>query len=156
MDDKFVYIFISIVAFVNLFLLLSSNEYKRCVSRQNCPKITIITIFAFYLHYFIHCFSLYGFLFNNKILLLIYLLTPPIIGTSWTFFTTQHFSSSCVLNTFTDTLCNVEDGKSIEFVDIYRCMKIPEIKIMNSQTNTAYMFIMIVGYFIGLVKFFFF
>ncbi len=156
MDDKFVYLFISIMAFINLFLLLSSDEYKRCFLRQECPKITIITIFAFYLHYFIHCFSLYGFLFNNKILLLIYLLTPPIIGTSWMFFTTKHFSSSCVLTNFTDTLCDIENGNSIKFIDIYRSMGIPDVKVINSSTNTAYMVIMIVGYFIGLVKLFFF
>jgi hypothetical protein len=150
MNDKFAYLFISGMALVNLILLLTSDEYKRC---KPCSKKTsAITIFAFYLHYFIHCFNLYGFLFNNKVILLIYLLTPPIVGIGWSLFSTKHFTSSCLLTNYTDIMCNVSDGKSIKFIEIFRKMGVPDINVMNSKTNAGYMVITTVGYFIGLVK----
>lgn len=150
MDDKFAYLFISGMALVNLMLLLTSEEYKRC--KPCSKKMSAITIFAFYLHYFIHCFNLYGFLFNSKVILLIYLLTPPIVGIGWSFFSTKHFTSSCLLTNYTDIMCNVSDGHSIKFVEIFRKMGVPDINVMDSKTNAAYMVITTVGYFIGLVK----
>lgn len=151
MDDRFVYLFISTMALINLVLLLRSKDYTtRC--KPCSKKMTAITIFAHYIHYFLHCFNLYGFLFTNKVILLLYLVTPIIVGTGWLFFSTQHFTSACVLTNYTDMLCNIRDGNSVKFIDMYRNMGVPDIMIMGSKTNASYMIITTIGFFIALIK----
>lgn len=153
MEDKFVYLFISFMAFINLLLLLTSKDYKQCFLKQKCPKLSTATVFACYIHCFIQCFSLYGFLFDNKTILLIYLLTPLTIRITWLFFKSKHFTSPCVLTNFTDTICYFKDGDSMGFPDIYDYSdKCPTVNIMGYHTNVAHVVIGAIGYVVGITK----
>ena len=145
MSDKLVYILISIFALINLFILLRGKEYTKCYCNQKKkPIVLVITIFIFYLHYFIHCFGLYGFLFSNKWLLSLYLIIPPIIVLGWTYCKTEQFKSACVLSNVTDSLCELLKGEAIRFDEMYRAMNVPDVQIMKYNSNLAY-FILTIG-----------
>jgi len=155
MDDKLVYMFISFMAFINFIILIKSSHYNQCYCNQKkTPILLTITMFIFYMHYFIHCFGLYGFLFNNKGILLIYLAVPITVCICWKLFTNKYFKSACVLTNYTDILCNLPEKESIYFDEIYRTLGVPDINVFESKTNIAFICITIIGYCIALYKLF--
>lgn len=153
MEDKNVYLFISFMAFINLLIILSTKDYKQCFVQQKCTKLSTATVFACYIHCFIQCFSLYGFLFDNKIILLIYLLTPLTIRLTWLFLKNKYFTSPCVLTNFTDTICYFNNGDSMNFPDIYDYSRnCPTVNVMGYDTNIAHVVIGSIGYTVGILK----
>ena len=155
MNDKLAYLFITIAAFINLAILLNSDEYKRCNCNQNGDtKLIIVTLFLFYLHYFIHCFGLYGFLFDNKWILGLYLIVPIIIVTGWSIGKSSFFKSACGLTNVTDRLCKMGTHDTMNFDEIYRQMCIPDISIKGYKSNLAYFLLTIFGYAFAIYKLF--
>lgn len=155
MNDRLAYIFISLAALLNLFVLLRGTEYTKCYCNQKKkPIILIITLFIFYLHYFIHCFGLYGFLFSNKWILCLYLFIPPIIVLGWKYCKTEHFKSACILTNVTDSLCQLPKGDTINFDEIFRTLCVPDITICGYTSNLAYFLLTVFGYGIALYKLF--
>jgi hypothetical protein len=155
MNDKLVYLFISFAAFLNLLILIHGKEYTKCYCNQKkTPIILITTLFLFYLHYFIHCFGLYGFLFSNKWILSVYLIIPPIIVLGWTYNKSEHFKSACVLTNVTDSLCQLPKEETIHFDEIYRTLCVPDITIKGYTSNSAYFVLTIIGYIIAIYKLF--
>ncbi len=153
MNDKLVYIIISVAAFINFLILLSGKEYTKCFCNQKkTPVILTVTLFLFYLHYFIHCFGLYGFLFDNKWILGVYLLIPPIIVFGWSYCKSEHFKSGCTLTNVTVKLCKLPKGEDIHFDEIYRKLHVPDITVMGHTSNAAYFFLTVFGYMFALYK----
>lgn len=155
MDDRLVYWFIFFAGLINVFILILSGEYNKCYCNQNTNYILIVfTLFCFFLHYFLHCFSLYGFLFNNKKLILLYLIIPPVIWLGWLINKTPYFKSACLLTNFTDLLCNLPFKESVRFVEVYRYIGVPDISVGYTCTSLAYVLLTVIGYPIGLYKLF--
>lgn len=155
MNDRSAYLFISIAALINLMILINSKEYKNCYCNQKKEPILIgITLALFYLHYFIHCFGLYGFLFNNKWILGLYLLVPLFIVLSWKYFKSIFFKNACSLTNVTDRLCKFPSNKSMNFEEIYRTIGVPDIKIKGHTSNLAYFVLTIFGYSFAIYKLF--
>lgn len=155
MNDKLAYLFITIAAFINLSILLSSDKYKQCnCNQKGDTTLILVTIFLFYLHYFIHCFGLYGFLFNNKWILGLYLIVPIIIMAGWSLGKSSFFKSACGLTNVTDRLCKMGVHDTMHFDEIYRTLCIPDISIKGYKSNLAYFVITIIGYSIAIYKLF--
>lgn len=155
MNEKLIYFLISFFAFVNLLVFLYSENYNKCFKAQKCLIVRIITIFAFYIHYFLIFFCLYGFLFDNKIILIIYLISLPTICLCWYIFNNHHFSSACPLTHYTDTLCNVDDNNSLCIIDIHQILGIPSVQIFTTRVNSLCITITTLGYLIAIYKLFF-
>lgn len=155
MNDKLAYLFITVAAFINLMILLRGKEYSKCnYNQKKNVKLIMVTIFLFYLHYFIHSFSLYGFLFDNKWILGLYLIFPPIIIMGWSIGKSEFFKSACGLTNVTDKLCKMTKNETVHFVEIYRTMCVPEIHVKGYDSNSAFFFLTIFGYIIALYKLF--
>lgn len=152
MGDKFAYSFIIFASLLNLLLLLSSREYNKCKKPRTVYK-TLVIWFSFFIHYFIHTFGLYGFLFNNKVILSIYLCIPVVIGAGWKLNKTNLFKSGCTLTNLTDMLCDIDKNMdTMNFIEIYRTMGVPDINIGFTKTSPAFLFITLVGYGIAIYK----
>jgi len=153
MNDKLAYLFITVAAFINLIILLNSDDYKRCnCNQKGDTKLILVTLFLFYLHYFIHCFGLYGFLFDNKWILGLYLIVPIIIVSGWSIGKSSFFKSACGLTNVTDRLCKMGIHDTMHFDEIYRIMCIPDISIKGYKSNLAYFLLTIFGYAFAIYK----
>lgn len=153
MNDRLIYYFISCAALLNIFVLILSGEYNKCYNNQFPNYLLIVfTLFCLFLHYFLHCFSLYGFLFDDKILLWLYLIIPPIIWLGWLINKTEYFKSACLLTNATDLLCKLSRQNGVRFIEIYRYLGVPDISIGYTCTCLAFVILTIVGYPIAIYK----
>jgi hypothetical protein len=148
MGDLGAYTFIALAALINFILLLKSKEYNKCDKNQGFG-IYLVILFSLYLHYFINAFGLYGFLFDNKYILLIYLCVPVIIGLGWRLNKTDYFKSACTLTNATDLMCNVDKGDTIYFVELFRCLGVQDVDIGYTKTSPVFLAITAVGYIIA-------
>lgn len=159
MDDKIVYLFISFMAFIKVCILLTNVNYKKCLAKQKSLSTIFTLILTNYIHSFINCFCLYGFLFNNKILLILYVIILPITFITWLIFKNDIFQTPCVLNHFTDILCEVDHKNSAEnipFYDIYDYINIKPLNIMSIiKVNIIQSTIAFIGYIIACYKLFY-
>lgn len=150
MKDKIAYYIILFAAILNWLLLLNSKEYKKC-NKQNYT-IQIIILFSLFLHYFINAFGLYGFLFDNKYILLIYLVVPVAIGIGWKLNKTDYFKSACTLTNATDLMCDIKKQDTIYFVEIFRTLNVKDVNIGYTKTSPIFLAITAIGYPIALYK----
>lgn len=151
MGDLGAYTFIALAALLNFILLLNSNEYKKCNKNQGVV-IHLVILFSLYLHYFINAFGLYGFLFDNKYILLIYLCVPVIIGLGWRLNKTNYFKSACTLTNATDLMCDVNKDDTIYFVEIFRCLGVKDVDIGYTKTSPVFLAITAIGYIVAIYK----
>lgn len=151
MKDKIAYGIILFAAILNWLLLLFSTEYNKCNQKQNYA-VQIIILFSLFLHYFINAFGLYGFLFNNKYILILYLFTPIIIGLGWSLNKTKYFKSACTLTHATDLMCDIKKGDTLYFVDIFRVFGVNDVNIGYTKTSPIFITITTIGYTIALYK----
>lgn len=151
MGDLEAYTVIILAALVNLILLLNSKEYDKCDKCQGFV-MKIIILFSLFLHYFINAFGLYGFLFDNRYILIIYLCAPLIIGIGWIVNKTPYFKSACTLTNATDLMCNVNKDDTIYFVEIFRCLNIPDVDIGFTKTSPIFLIITAIGFSVAIYK----
>ena len=154
MSDLIAYYVIVFTAILNWLLLLNSKEYNKCNKCQPL-NIKIVILLSFLLHYFIHAFGLYGFLFNNKLLLCIYLCIPLVIGIGWKVNKTDYFKSGCTLTNATDIMCDLQDQDTIYFIEIFRTCGIKDVDIIYTKTSPVFILIAIIGYTIAIYKLFY-
>ena len=92
-----------------LFLILSFidilTKYKKCVKDQ--PKI----IPEIFLHRAISVFFYFGWIFNNKVILIFYLIGAFIILIHW--FTNKF---ECVLTQYENKICNFRDDTRYDYI----------------------------------------
>lgn len=151
MGDTLAYFFIFSAAFLNWILLLKSCEFKKCNTNQS-PCVRLVILFSLFLHYFINAFGLYGFLFDNKVILSIYMCIPFIIGAGWKLNKNDHFKSACTLTNATDLMCDVKKGDTIYFVEVFRELGVKDVDIGYAKTSPVFIAITIIGYIVAMYK----
>lgn len=148
MNSKHVFALLVIASFIDTAAVINSPGFGTC---QIMPSVLIVV----FMHCFLHCFSLYGFLFDDLRLLELYLALPCIIGVLWLIqakeSSTTGFKNACLVINETDLLCGIaKEGATTGFTDIYRTLGIPDIPRLG--TNWAFAVITASGFAIAIYK----
>ena len=136
MDDKQLFIIFSIIVIVSLVIDFR-GKYKKCISDNPKESIPIIIF-----HRIIHNFVYFGWLFNNKIILYIYLLLILILlihwaTNEWKCCLTQYENEICDFpeNTQYDVLLQHLRGNTKKFAAIATKLIMLSITIIKSRRN---------------------
>lgn len=151
MYDVYIYIFILLMSIINLCLYCYYKDYCKYNSDVVNSSIFGIVLFITFIHYFINCFSLYGFSFNDKKILLVYITISIIICSLWLFSTTR-FKSNCLLSNVTDILCDFPCDDTVHFIEFYRFLGVPDITLFNIESNIAFFAINVFGMTFAILK----
>lgn len=125
---KILYILITLWLTV-FFLDIHTKHTYECIKKSS-QKNTIIIVLL--IHHFAHLFVNFGWLFNNKFILIIYLLAPLIALTHW--FTNDH---KCYLTQIINKICKFNDY--IIFNDIFLIIGIKKYSIWDNFLHYIYL-----------------
>lgn len=145
--------FIAVFAWINLIILLRSNEFLgKCNMAQNMSmRLTIV--FSYYLHYIVTAFGLFGFLFRSPVILILYLIVPIVIFAQWKIRDSGDLTSSCVLTNFTDLACHIDARKdTVKFITIFDRLGIQDITVSGIRVPLAYSILIPLGFAIAIAK----
>ena len=130
MDDLIIFGFFALVMFS---IDITQNK---CIIQATYTNPSIYIIL--YLHHFLSLFVKFGFLVENRLLLLIYLFTPFIAIIHWK--TNKNY---CILTQIVNRICNQPDD--VKFYDL--------LELINQKHNKYYYMILSFGWIIGLLRY---
>jgi hypothetical protein len=126
---------ISFVGFLlYLYDITKDNYYKYC--KKNI-KVNLTLL----LHHISNVFTQFGWLSNNKTILTLYLIIPPLIIVHW-----NSNNNRCILTEYTNKNCNIDQDSS--FRDLWFTMGIKGKKYTKQFLRTY----LIIVWFIALYK----
>lgn len=123
-------------AYFSLIMFLIDIQRNQCILSKtyNTPMIYILL----YLHQFVSLFVTFGFLVEDRTLLLIYLLSPILVITHW-----KTNNNKCYLTELANHIC--DDDDNLEFFDI--------MSLIGLKKDKYYYILFGVGWTIGLLKY---
>tara|TARA_Y100000590_G_scaffold365515_1_gene424417 strand:- start:129 stop:674 length:546 start_codon:yes stop_codon:yes gene_type:complete len=135
-NDYDIFLLINITGLIVLLydLFFSQSSYCFFKIKSILKKFEIIIIQ--YIHHWIQMFVILGWLFNNKSLLKIYLLSISFSLLHWII-----NDSNCILTEKFNNICNYP--KNISFNDLYKILGLKNNKIWNSFGYYIYQFVII-------------
>ncbi len=151
--DKIALTFILCMSLIVFLLQRQEDSYHKCIERLSCSRQFIFNL-NLYLHMFCHAYSLYGFLFDNVYLLLIYLVSMPLIIYGWYMYNKNpYFQPACTLNMLSDYICDVQPHQTIKFMEVFRYLGVPTVKFTGTgRISVAYIVLGLIGWSIALCK----
>ena len=106
--------------------LIDTN--KECADKSHKLYANAVLFF----HHFINIFANFGWLSNNKAILIFYLLTPIIVLIHWT-----TNNNKCMLTQLHNKLCNRNDSK--EFNDLFNIVGMKKYSWWNKWGHLVYL-----------------
>jgi hypothetical protein len=103
--DEFTKVIIMMVVYIITLMFDINTKYKKCI--ENNPKV----IFSLCLHRFISIFMYFGWIFNNKVILVIYILIFLILLIHWV---TNDWK--CILTQYENKKCGFSRKQNYDFV----------------------------------------
>lgn len=125
---KILYILITLSLTVFFIDIYTKHTYE-CIKKSS-QKNTIIIVLL--IHQFLHIFANFGWLFNNKFILFIYLLTPSIVLIHW--FTNDN---KCYLTQKVNKICNFNEN--VPFNDIFLIIGLKKYSIWQNFLHYVYL-----------------
>ena len=127
-------IILIIISLCIFFVDINSQITKKCLRKNKDIKFKILVLTI--LHHFLQIFANFGWLFNNKIILIIYVTLPIILLIHW-----ENNKQKCKLTQIFNEICNLKDNR--KFNDIYYYLGFKKYDIFNNYLHHIYLLIVI-------------
>lgn len=103
--DEFTKLIIFMIIYILTLMLDINTKYKKCIQKE--PKV----IFSICLHRLISVFMYFGWIFNSKIVLLIYIFTILCLFIHWV-----SNDWKCILTQYENKKCGFDKNQNYDFV----------------------------------------
>lgn len=136
--DYKIFVVLIILSFIFFIIHTHTKKISECIKKQNDKKKIIVTLL---IHQMLEIFYSFGWLFNDKIILILYVIYPFIIFFHW--YTND---CKCILTQIESRICDSDDTR---FVGLYEMIGLTKFSIWN---NYLYYFFLFICYFIAFYK----
>tara|TARA_Y100001970_G_C14147145_1_gene810525 strand:+ start:853 stop:1377 length:525 start_codon:yes stop_codon:yes gene_type:complete len=119
-SDKNIAIVLSIMSIVGFFYDVLISDVKTCLNQTETTKNKIFILLITFFHHFLATFGLFGWMFNNKKLLILYISIIVVTIVQWKF-----NNGDCLVTKQVAILSNNKEYK--RFNDFYRIIGLKKI-----------------------------
>ena len=119
-NDKNVALFLSAIAIFSFVYDVFVSDVKTCLNQTQTLRNKILIVLITFFHHFLAIFGLFGWMFNNKKLLLAYIIIIIVTIVQWKF-----NSGHCIITRSVAKLSGNDDYK--RFNDLYRIIGLKKL-----------------------------
>ena len=131
--DLYLFLFLNIFVIIIYIFDITSTTTSKCINNSS-NKYKIISILL--LHHYLQLFSNFGWLFNNKYILIYYIFIPFITILHW-----YTNNNKCILTQIINKLCN--NNEDVYFNDIFNMIGLKKYNIWNDYLHYIYLLFVI-------------
>jgi hypothetical protein len=133
--DIYVLYFIIILSVITFIIDIRTNNNTECLNRPDNFFIKKICIcYSLFIHHLLQNFAVFGWLFNNKLILWFYVLIPFLMFIHW-----KTNNNQCVITQIVNGLCKFAD--SDYFNGIFNIFHFTDFSIWNNYLHYLYIII---------------
>ena len=137
-SDKNIAIVLSIMSIVGFFYDVLISDVKTCLNQTKSTKNKILILLITFFHHFLATFGLFGWMFNNKKIVLAYVIIVIVTLVQWNI-----NDGHCVI---TDLVANISGNKNYKrFNDLYRIIGFKKIVTSKFLYYTSFLSFIVIA-----------
>ncbi len=133
MKDIYIFIILIFLSLIIFFIDYFSNNLQKCLlKKKNNTKLIFISL----IHHIFNIFMHFGWIFNNKRILMFYLLLPVITLIHW-----KTNNDKCILTESVNKICGF--SRNNLFNDLFNMIGLKKYKLWNQKYHYVFLIVAI-------------